>query len=39
MGGGDTPTSWNSAHATPDCTQAEIMRVAGAARTYCFAID
>ncbi len=39
MGGGDMPTSWNSAHATPDCTPAAIQRVAGAARIYCFAID
>jgi hypothetical protein len=32
-------TSWNSAHFTPDCTQAMIARVAGAGRLYCFAID
>jgi hypothetical protein len=39
MGGGEAPTSWNSAHATPNCTQASIQQVAGAARTYCFAVN
>jgi hypothetical protein len=38
-GGGQNPMSWNSAHDTPDCTPAAIARVAGAARTYCFATN
>jgi len=38
-GGGDIPTSWNSAHATPNCSQASIMGVGGAGRFYCFAIN
>jgi hypothetical protein len=32
-------TSWNSAHATPNCTQAGIQQVGGAGRLYCFAIN
>ena len=39
MGGGQAPMSWNSAHNTPNCTQASIVQVAGAARTYCFATN
>jgi hypothetical protein len=31
--------SWNSAHATNDCTQAGIVAVRGAGRLYCFAIN
>jgi hypothetical protein len=31
--------SWVSSHATPNCTQAGIMQVGGAARLYCFAIN
>jgi hypothetical protein len=38
-GGGEIPTSWNSAHLTPNCTPESIKQVAGAARTYCFAAD
>jgi hypothetical protein len=39
MGGGQAPNSWNSAHNTPNCTPQAIDQVAGAARTYCFAIN
>ncbi|HET6150223.1 MAG TPA: hypothetical protein VFH68_21970, partial [Polyangia bacterium] len=38
-GRGDIPTSWNSAHATTDCSQASIIQVGGAGRFYCFAIN
>jgi hypothetical protein len=30
--------SWNSVHTTPGCAQADIRRVGGAGRTYCFAL-
>ncbi len=39
MGGGQSPTSWNSAHNTPGCDQASLKKVGGAGRFYCFAID
>jgi hypothetical protein len=38
-GGGQAPTSWNSAHATPGCDQASFKKVGGAGRFYCFAAD
>lgn len=41
MGTGAPPTdnaSWNSAHPTPGCAQADIQRVGGAGRIYCFAV-
>jgi hypothetical protein len=31
--------SWNSAHATPACSEAAIKQVGGAGRFYCFAIN
>jgi hypothetical protein len=30
--------SWNSSHATPGCAQADLTRVGGAGRLYCFAV-
>jgi hypothetical protein len=30
--------SWNSSHATPGCAQADLVRVGGAGRVYCFAV-
>ena len=38
-GGGTNPMSWNSAHATPGCTQQQIISVGGAGRLYCFATN
>ena len=37
QGGGQNPTSWNSAHATPGCSIAELNKVGGAGFFYCFA--
>jgi hypothetical protein len=37
MGGGGT--SWNSAHATRGCSQADLAATGGAGRFYCFAIN
>jgi hypothetical protein len=31
--------SWNSSHATPGCAAADLARVGGAGRLYCFATD
>lgn len=36
-GGGNH--SWNSAHATPGCSQADLVKVGGAGLFYCFAIN
>ncbi len=36
-GGGNH--SWNSAHATPGCAQADLVKVGGAGLFYCFAIN
>ena len=36
-GGGNT--SWNSAHATRGCSQANLAATGGAGLFYCFAID
>jgi hypothetical protein len=36
-GGGQNPTSWNSAHQTPGCGVAELAKVGGAGLFYCFA--
>jgi hypothetical protein len=38
-GGGEAPRSWNSAHATDNCTLAAFQRGDGDARFYCFALD
>ena len=37
QGGGQNPTSWNSAHATPGCSIEELNKVGGAGFFYCFA--
>jgi hypothetical protein len=38
-GGGQNPTSWNSAHATRGCSQAALQGTGGNGFYYCFAID
>jgi len=38
-GGGDSPTSWNSAHATRGCSQENLRDMGGDGLLYCFAID
>ena len=37
QGGGDVPTSWNAAHASKGCGQANLVATGGAGRFYCFA--
>ena len=37
QGGGQNPTSWNSAHATPGCGIEQLRRVGGEGYYYCFA--
>lgn len=37
VGGGQNPTSWNSAHATPGCSIEELRKVGGEGFYYCFA--
>jgi len=37
QGGGANPTSWNSAHATNGCSQANLVSTGGAGLFYCFA--
>jgi len=37
QGGGQNPTSWNSAHATPGCSIEELRKVGGEGFFYCFA--
>jgi len=39
QGGGDNPTSWNSAHASRGCSQENLQATGGDGRFYCFAID
>lgn len=39
QGGGDNPTSWNSAHGSKGCSQQNLVGTGGAGRYYCFAID
>jgi hypothetical protein len=39
QGGGQNPTSWNSAHATRGCSQAALQGTGGNGFYYCFAID
>jgi len=39
QGGGQDPTSWNSAHTTPGCSQANLAKVGGAGLFYCFATN
>ena len=38
-GGGQNPTSWNSAHGSAGCSQDNLVRTGGAGYYYCFAID
>lgn len=38
-GGGQNPTSWNSAHGSAGCSQPNLVRTGGAGYFYCFAID
>jgi hypothetical protein len=38
-GGGQTPTSWNSAHLSRGCSQAALRASLGDGLTYCFAVD
>jgi hypothetical protein len=37
QGGGQNPTSWHSAHATPGCSIEELRKVGGEGYFYCFA--
>ena len=39
QGGGDDPTSWNSAHGSKGCSQANLVSTGGAGRFYCFATN
>lgn len=38
-GGGDNPTSWNSAHGSRGCSQENLQGTGGDGLFYCFAID
>lgn len=37
QGGGQNPTSWNSAHGSKGCSQANLVATGGSGRFYCFA--
>jgi len=39
QGGGDAPTSWNAAHGSKGCSQANLVSTGGAGRFYCFAVN
>jgi hypothetical protein len=39
QGGGDAPNSWNSAHDSRACSQADLVATGGAGLFYCFAIN
>ena len=39
QGGGDNPTSWNSAHGSRGCSQENLQATGGNGLYYCFAID
>lgn len=39
QGGGDAPTSWNSAHGSKGCSQENLVSTGGAGRFYCFATN
>jgi len=39
QGGGTNPTSWNSAHPSKGCSQANLVATGGAGLFYCFAIN
>ncbi len=38
QGGGTNPKSWNSAHASKGCSQANLVGTGGAGLFYCFAL-
>lgn len=38
QGGGDNPTSWNSAHASRGCSQSNLQSTGGDGLFYCFAV-
>ena len=38
-GRGAVPSSWNSAHGSGGCGQADLVATGGAGKFYCFAID
>jgi hypothetical protein len=38
QGGGQNPTSWNSAHASRGCSQENLRSTGGAGLFYCFAV-
>ena len=39
QGGGDNPTSWNSAHGSRGCSQANLQGTGGNGLFYCFAVN
>jgi hypothetical protein len=39
QGGGANPTSWNSAHGSKGCSQANLVGTGGSGRFYCFAAN
>jgi hypothetical protein len=39
QGGGDNPTSWNSAHGSRGCSQSNLRSTGGDGLFYCFAVD
>ena len=39
QGGGDNPTSWNSAHTSRGCSQENLQATGGNGYFYCFAVD
>ena len=39
QGGGQNPTSWNSAHGSRGCSQENLQATGGNGYFYCFAID
>ena len=39
QGGGDAPTSWNSAHDSKGCSQQNLVGTGGAGLFYCFAVN
>ncbi len=39
QGGGEHPTSWNSAHNSRGCSQEDLQRTGGNGLFYCFAVD
>jgi hypothetical protein len=39
QGGGTNPTSWNSAHPSKGCSQANLVATGGAGLFYCFAVN